>query len=79
MVYLLGKTGVFEALTPRIIAAATVDGDTVGFHMPDGSVLDIAPDAVYEHATEGRCTGSCGWKPEHTRVIHNPAETEQDR
>ncbi|WP_071288522.1 hypothetical protein [Mycolicibacterium llatzerense] len=75
--YLLGKSGVFEALTPEIIAAAqVVDGDTVGFHMPDGSVLDIAPDAVYEHAVDARCTGSCGWRPEHTRVIHNPAETE---
>ncbi|MDO3110429.1 hypothetical protein [Mycobacteroides abscessus] len=75
--YLLGKSGVFAALTAEIIATAQpVDGDTVGFHMPDGSVLDLAPDALWEHAVDGRCTGSCGWKPEHTRVIHNPAETE---
>lgn len=67
--YLLGKSGVFEALTPEIIAAATVVDDTVAFAMPDGSVLDLAPDAIYEHATEGRCNGSCDWKPEHTRVI----------
>ncbi|MFV8172488.1 MULTISPECIES: hypothetical protein [Mycolicibacterium] len=67
--YMLGKSGVFEALTPEIIAAVRVVDGTVGFPMPDGSVLDLAPDALYEHATEGRCTGSCGWKPEHTRVI----------
>lgn len=69
MVYLLGKSGVFEALTPEIIAAATVVDGTVGFPMPDGSVLDLAPDAVYEHTVDARCTGSCGWRPEHTVVI----------
>lgn len=67
--YLLGKSGVFEALTPEIIAAARVVDDTVGFHMPDGSVLDLAPDALYEHAVDGRCNGSCGWRPEHTTVV----------
>lgn len=69
MVYLLGKSGVFEPLTPEIIAAARVVDGTIAFPMPDGTVLDIAPDAVYEHATDGRCTGSCGWRPEHTVVI----------
>ncbi|SLJ23931.1 Uncharacterised protein [Mycobacteroides abscessus subsp. abscessus] len=67
--YLLGKSGVFAALTAEIIAAATVVDDTVGFHMPDGTVLDLAPDAIYEHAVDGRCTGSCGWRPEHTTVV----------
>lgn len=64
------KAGAFEALTPEIIATAQlVDGDTLGFQMPDGSVLGLAPDAIYEHTVDGRCTGSCGWKPERTVVI----------
>ncbi|WP_276822449.1 hypothetical protein [Mycolicibacterium mageritense] len=67
--YLLGKSGVFEALTPEIIAAAMLIDGTVAFPMPDGSVLELAPDAIYEHAVDGRCNGSCGWRPEHTRVI----------
>ncbi|ORA27401.1 hypothetical protein [Mycobacterium aquaticum] len=74
MAYLLGKSGVFAALTPEIIAAATVvDGDTIGFRMPDGTILDLAPDALYEHVVDGRCDGSCGWTPENTTVIHEPA------
>lgn len=70
MSYLLARrSGVFEALTPEIIATARVVDGTVAFTMPDGSVLDLAPDAIWEHAVDGRCTGSCGWRPEHTRVI----------
>lgn len=80
MAYLLTrKAGVFADLTPEIIAAATVVDGTVGFPMPDGSMLDLAPDALYEHTVDGRCTGSCGWRPEHTRVVNSPAEPEQER
>lgn len=73
------KAGVFAALTPEIIATARlVDGDTVGFPMPDGSVLDLAPDAIWEHAVDGRCTGSCGWQHGDSVVIRPATNTDTD-
>lgn len=70
--YLLGGGGVFAALTPELIQTAQlVDGDTVGWVLADGSVIDLAPDALHTHAVTGRCPGgTCtGWTPGHTRFV----------
>ncbi|OCB56181.1 hypothetical protein A5722_14930 [Mycobacterium vulneris] len=72
MSYLVGRSGVFAALTAEMIAAVhLVDGDTIGWQLPDGQLIDLAPDALHEHAVTGRCPGgSCeGWTPAHTGLI----------
>lgn len=73
--YLIGAGGVFDALTVEVIpTVALVDGGTIGWMFPDGSVLDLAPDALHEHAATGRCPGgTCtGWTLAHTVVIRRP-------
>lgn len=70
--YLVGRAGVFAALTPeRIPAARVVDGNTVGWTLPDGTEIDIAPDTLWDHALEGPCpNSSCeGWTPAHTVLV----------
>ncbi|WP_131809856.1 hypothetical protein [Mycolicibacterium fortuitum] len=68
--YLLGRGGVFAALTAEMIPTAQlVDDGTVGWETEAG-VVDLAPDALWEHAVTGRCPGTCqGWTPAHTKVI----------
>lgn len=42
--------------------AQVVEGDTLGWVLPDGRIFDQAPDALWLHA-HGLCDGSCGHPP----------------
>jgi hypothetical protein len=55
-----------------IAAARLIDG-TVGWILPDVQVVDLAPDALWDH-TRGRCGGGgcSGWTPEQTVVVVLP-------
>ncbi|KXP12707.1 hypothetical protein AXK57_00145 [Tsukamurella pulmonis] len=71
--YLLGGAGVFAHLTDEMIPEAGIcDGGTVGWETEAG-VIDLAPDALWEHATLGLCPGSVcrGWTPAHTVLVHH--------
>ena len=72
--YLIGRPGVFAALTAETIRTAQVRYGTVAWETEAG-VVDVAPDALYEHAY-GRCPGSTcrGWTPAHT-VLVRPADS----
>jgi hypothetical protein len=69
---LIGRGGVFAGFTAATIADARVIDGTVGWVI-DGSVVDIAPDAIWDHA-RGRCGGGgCqGWTPDQTVVVRLP-------
>ncbi|MBN7296567.1 DUF2442 domain-containing protein [Mycobacteroides abscessus] len=69
--YLVGRPGVFAALTPDLISTAQLQDGTVAWSLPDGQVIDLAPDALHDH-TRGVCPGgTCdGWSPEMTRPVH---------
>lgn len=68
--YLIGKSGVFAAFTAETIPAAHLVDGTVAWETPSGTV-DLAADALYDHA-HGTCPGgSCeGWEPAMTRRVH---------
>lgn len=74
MSYLVGRSGVFAHLTAEMIPTAQLVEGTVAWTLPDGQVIDLAPDALHEHALLGRCPGgTCvGWTPAHTVVIRRP-------
>jgi hypothetical protein len=70
--YLLGRPGMFAHLTEELIPEAAIcDGGTVCWETPAG-VIDLAPDALWEHATLGCCPGTVcrGWTPTHTLPVH---------
>ncbi|MFD9829067.1 hypothetical protein ACFWXB_16465 [Tsukamurella tyrosinosolvens] len=70
--YLVGSGGVFNHLTEQLIPAAGIcDGGTVGWETEVG-VIDLAPDALWEHAVMGLCPGGVcsGWTPERTVLVH---------
>ncbi len=70
--YLLGRSGMFAYLSGELIPEASIcDGGTVGWETEAG-VVDLAPDALWEHATLGFCPGNVcrGWTPEHTVLVH---------
>ena len=73
MARLLGWAGAFAGFTAETIAAAQLIDGTVGWILPSGEVLDLAPDALWDHA-HGRCGGGgCqGWTPEQTVVVALP-------
>ncbi|MBS4104272.1 hypothetical protein [Tsukamurella paurometabola] len=69
--YLVGQPGVFRHLTEELIPEAAIcDGGTVGWET-DAGVIDLAPDALWEHATLGLCPGGVcrGWTPAHTVLV----------
>ncbi|MGV7807638.1 hypothetical protein PJM44_29775, partial [Mycobacterium kansasii] len=69
--YLLGRSGVFAHLTKETIPTAAIcDGGTVGWETV-GGVVDLAEDALWEHATLGFCPGNVcdGWTPAHTLLV----------
>jgi len=68
--YLIGKSGVFAELTPKLIPTAQLVDGTVAWSLPDGQVIDLAPDALHEH-TRGHCPGgTCeGWESSMTRLV----------
>lgn len=68
--YLLGRPGVFAALTAEMIGTAHLVEGTVLWTLPNGQVIDLAADALYDHA-HGRCPGgTCqGWEPAMTRPV----------
>lgn len=71
--YLLGGAGMFAHLTEELIAEAGIcDGGTVGWETEAG-VIDLAPDALWEHAVLGFCPGNVcrGWTPAHTVLVHS--------
>lgn len=70
---LVGRGGVFASFTAATIAAAQLIDGTIGWILPDGSVVDLAPDAIWDH-TRGRCGGGgCqGWSPAETVVVRLP-------
>ncbi|SHX68760.1 Protein of uncharacterised function (DUF2442) [Mycobacteroides abscessus subsp. abscessus] len=68
--YLLNRPGtVFAAFTAETIPAAQLVDGTVAWETPSGTV-DLAADALYDHA-HGTCPGgSCeGWEPSMTRRV----------
>lgn len=70
--YLVGGAGVFQYLTAEMIPTAAIcDGGTVGWETEAG-VVDLAPDALWEHAVMGECPGGVcrGWTPAHTVLVH---------
>ncbi|BDD80662.1 hypothetical protein TPB0596_04250 [Tsukamurella pulmonis] len=70
--YLVGGVGVFAHLTEALIPEAEIcDGGTVGWETEVG-VVDLAPDALWEHAVLGFCPGGVcrGWTPAHTVLAH---------
>lgn len=72
--YLLGRGGVFAHLTAEMIPTAQLVEGTVAWTLPCGQVIDLAPDALWEHAVTGCCpAGTCqGWTPAHTMVTRRP-------
>jgi hypothetical protein len=70
---LIGRGGVFAGLTAETIAAARLIDGTIGWILPDVQVVDLAPDALWDH-TRGRCGGGgcSGWTPEQTVVVVLP-------
>ncbi|SKR42991.1 Protein of uncharacterised function (DUF2442) [Mycobacteroides abscessus subsp. abscessus] len=76
--YLMGKRGVFAAFTAETIPAAQLVDGTVAWSLPDGQVIDLAPDALHEH-TRGHCPGgTCeGWEPSMTRPVRDSDEEQQ--
>ncbi|KXP08792.1 hypothetical protein [Tsukamurella pseudospumae] len=69
--YLLGRDGVFAALTAEMTPRAQLVDGTVGWILPDGTVIDLAPDALHAHAVIGQCPGGMcrGWTAEHTVLV----------
>lgn len=76
LAYLLGRSGVFAALTAELIPTAQLADDTLTWILPDGTVLDLAPDALHAHAVTGQCPGgTCrGWTPARTVVVRRPGQ-----
>ncbi len=75
--YLVGSGGVFNHLTEQLIPEAGIcDGGTAGWET-DAGVIDLAPDAVWEHAPLGLCPGDVcrGWTPAHTVLLHRGGDT----
>ena len=73
LAYLIGRGGVFADFTAATIPAAQlIGGGGVGWII-DGAVVDLAPDALWDH-TRGRCGGGgcTGWTPERTQVVRLP-------
>jgi len=69
--YLLGRPGMYAHLTAEMIPEAGIcDGGTVGWETA-GGVVDLAPDALWEHAVLGFCPGGVcrGWTPAHTVLV----------
>ncbi len=69
--YLIGQPGVFRYLTAELIPEAGIcDGGTVGWET-EARVIDLAPDALWEHAVLGLCPGGVcrGWTPAHTVLV----------
>jgi hypothetical protein len=72
LAYLIGRAGIFSGFTAETIAAAQLIDGTVGW-MIDGEVVDLAPDAIWDHA-HGTCGGGgcTGWTPAQTVVVEFP-------
>jgi hypothetical protein len=72
LAYLIGRGGVFADFTAATIGEARLIDGTVGW-MIDGEVVDLAPDAIWDHA-HGTCGGGgcTGWTPAQTVVVEFP-------
>jgi hypothetical protein len=70
---LIGRGGVFAGLTAEMIGEARLIDDGTVAWIIDGSVVDLAPDAIWDH-TRGRCSGGgcTGWSPDQTVVVRLP-------
>lgn len=68
--YLIGRGGVFAGLTAELIPTAQLLDGTVAWVLPHGVTVDLASDALWDHAALGECPGTCrGWTPAHTVLV----------
>ena len=74
LAYLIGRAGLFSGFTGETIATAQLIDRTVGLTI-DGETVDLAPDAIWDHA-HGRCGGGgcTGWTLEQTAVVALPTD-----
>jgi hypothetical protein len=70
---LIGRGGVFASFTAATIAEARLMDDGTVAWIIDGDVVDLAPDALWDH-TRVRCGGGgcTGWTPDQTVVVRMP-------
>ncbi|MGV7586374.1 hypothetical protein PJI74_01400 [Mycobacterium kansasii] len=67
----------FAAFTADLISTAQLQDGTVAWETAAGTV-DLAPDALYDHAHATCPGGTCeGWEPSMTRWVHDTDEEHQ--